>query len=290
MVEPALGPEGGSAPDLMNSPTLTVHATQMGMVMGTAAYMAPEQARGRPVDRRADIWAFGVVLHEMLTGRRMFEGDEITDVLAAVLRQDIDFTALPAATPSSVRRLLRRCLEKDPRKRLSAIGDARLEIDELDHAGASPVSPAPARPSPMRWLWPAVAAVAIITAIAALTRPRVTGASPEVARLSMLAPPGEQFYPDSSGVAISPDGTMVAFVVGAESRTDTELWVRSLGSTKARRLDDAAGANLPFWSPDSQRIGFFTTTKLKTISASGGRGETLVTRPAAAVRRGVRPT
>ncbi len=114
----------------MNSPTLTARATQMGMILGTAAYMAPEQARGRTVNRRADVWAFGVVLYEMLTGRRAFEGEDISITLASVLKEDVSWQALPVNLPAPVRRLLRRCLEKDPKRRLSAIGDARLELDE----------------------------------------------------------------------------------------------------------------------------------------------------------------
>jgi serine/threonine protein kinase len=128
----AATPEG-PASEPSNSPTLTARATGMGMILGTAAYMSPEQARGRTVDRRADIWAFGVILYELLTGRRTFEGEEISDVLAAVLRQEIDWTKLPADTPPAVRRLLTRCLDKDPRRRLSAIGDARFEL--LRHPG-----------------------------------------------------------------------------------------------------------------------------------------------------------
>lgn len=122
----ALEPAGGSSANAMNSPTLSVHATQMGVILGTAAYMAPEQARGRPVDRRADIWAFGVVLFEMLTGQRAFEGDDVSITLASVLKDDVEWKALPANVPPSVRRLLHRCLAKDPRRRLSSIGDARL--------------------------------------------------------------------------------------------------------------------------------------------------------------------
>ncbi len=114
----------------MNAPTLTARATTMGVVLGTAAYMAPEHARGRAVDRRADIWAFGVVLFEMLTGKRAFEGDDISITLASVLKDDLDWQSLPPGIPPSVHRLLRRCLEKDPKKRLSAVGDARLELDE----------------------------------------------------------------------------------------------------------------------------------------------------------------
>ncbi|HSP91428.1 MAG TPA: serine/threonine-protein kinase, partial [Vicinamibacterales bacterium] len=159
-----------------DSPTLTARlrqgygeaGTAMGMILGTAAYMAPEQARGKAVDRRADIWAFGVVLYEMLTGRRMFEGEDTSDILAAVLRQDIDWSALPAATPPAVRRLLRRCIEKDPRKRLSAMADARLELEESEPSVATlQRGTPPARRTFARWLWPSLAGAALVVAGAA---------------------------------------------------------------------------------------------------------------------------
>ncbi len=133
----ALDPTGGSSAAAMNSPTISLHATQQGVILGTAAYMAPEQARGRVVDRRADIWAFGVVLFEMLAGRRAFDGDDISITLASVLKDDLNWAALPADLPSPVRRLLRRCLEKDPKRRLSSISDAWLELDD---ASAAPVA------------------------------------------------------------------------------------------------------------------------------------------------------
>src|SRR5215813_7311726 len=132
-----MDPAGVSAVDAMNSPTLTARATQMGMIIGTAAYMAPEQAKGKSVDQRADIWAFGVVLYEMLTGRRAFEGDDISITLAAVLKEDVDWQALPPDLPAPVRRLLRRCLEKDPKGRLSAIADARLELEDAGKPDAA---------------------------------------------------------------------------------------------------------------------------------------------------------
>ena len=234
----ALGPEGPNATaDASNSPTLTARATQMGMIIGTAAYMSPEQARGKSVDRRADIWAFGVVLYEMLTGRRAFEGQEISDVLAAVLRQDIDWTALPPGTPPNIRRLLKRCLEKDPRKRLSAIGDARLELDEPEPAAAaSAPRRCAARRSIAARLWPAIAGV-VLTAVrrgAAVAKVPGGRGRTVLTRLSVLPPPGDELYPDSTGVAISPDGTMVAFVVGSVTQSETQLWVRSLDSPIAR--------------------------------------------------------
>jgi serine/threonine protein kinase/Tol biopolymer transport system component len=271
----------GAAADAMNSPTLTARATQMGMILGTAAYMAPEQARGRAVDRRADIWAFGVVLYEMLTGQRAFPGDDISDVMASVLKTEPDWQAVPATTPAPVRRLLRRCLEKDPRKRLSSIGDARLELDETESPTAAVTSPSPtARPSAVSRLWPVLAGVVVTAVVAALIWPRSRAAGPlDLTRLSILAPPGAALYPDSATVAISPDGTMVAFVVGTVSRSETQLWVRSLNSTAARRLEGGDDANLVFWSPDSRRIAFFTPSKLKTIAASGGRAEVLADAP-----------
>jgi Tol biopolymer transport system component len=269
---------GSATSAVSDSPTLTARATQAGLILGTAAYMAPEQARGKPVDRRADIWAFGLVLCEMLTGRRVIEGDEISDVLAAVLRQDIDFTRLPTATPTSVRRLLARCLERDPRKRLSAMGDARLELDEREAATAAPAAMGgpPVRSSLVSRVWPAAVAVVVTAVAAALLMPKPSPApNALLTRLAVLPPPGEVMFPDSTGVAISPDGTMVAFVVGGVARSDSELWVRSLDSPTARRLENANGAQLPFWSPDSRRIGFFTPTKLETIAVAGGRPEVL---------------
>ncbi len=281
-LEPA-GVASGSpstSPTLMNSPTLTAAGTQLGVILGTAAYMSPEQARGRVVDRRADVWAFGALLYEMLTGRRAFPGDDVSDVLATVLKTEPDWSALPAETPPSVRRLLHRCLEKDPRRRLSAIADARLELDDREPAATVPASVAAPRPSLAARLWPALAGALLAAAVAALLWPSSRPpASAGVVRLSALAPPGTTLYPDSTGVAISPDGTMVAFVVGSAIHSESQLWVRSLDSLVARRLEDGDGAALPFWSPDSRRIGFFTLGKLKTIAASGGRAEVLCDAP-----------
>jgi Tol biopolymer transport system component len=284
-MEPAAA---SSPPPLANSPTFTAPphlrqgydaGTQMGLVVGTAAYMAPEQARGKTVDRRADIWAFGCVLFEMLTGRHAFEGEEISDVLASVLKAEPMWAAIPAETPASLRRLLRRCLEKDPRKRLSSIGDARLELDEPDaprSSATAAVTPAtPVRRRATAFLWPAIACAAVAAAVVlALERPREPEAAP-LRRFSLLPPPAATLYPDSTGVAISPDGSMVAFIVGDTVGSDTQLWVRSLDSLVARRLEDADGARLPFWSPDSRRIGFSAGQKLKAIPASGGRAQAI---------------
>ena len=153
----ALDPTSASSAEMMNSPTFTPPSTMMGTIIGTAAYMAPEQARGKAVDRRADIWAFGVVVYEMLTGRRPFDGDDTSTTLASVIRDDVSWQALPADLPAPAHRMLRRCLEKDPRRRLSAIGDARIELED---AMATPAEPAPP-PTPQRWFGLTIAALSL---------------------------------------------------------------------------------------------------------------------------------
>ena len=180
-----------------------------------------------------------------------------------------------------MRRLLKRCLEKDPRKRLSAIGDARLELDEPE-----PVTGVPASPARLfdrrsaRVCGPRIAGVVLTAMVAALLWPRPIAIAPD-GTVATRDPPAawRELYPDSTGVAISPDGTMVAFVVGSVNQSISQLWVRSLDSSIARKLDDTEGALLPFWSPDSKRLGFLTSRKLKTIAVTGGRSETLTDAP-----------
>ena len=279
----ALGADGESgAADPSNSPTLTARATQLGMILGTAAYMSPEQARGRAVDRRADVWAFGCVLYEMLTGRRAFAGDDVTETLATVLKDPPDWTGLPRDLPVPIQRLLRRCLAKDPRKRLSAIGDARLELDEPDDVRASS-EPAATPRRPFVPMLAAAAAGAIVTAAVAFGLWRTSGPSGQaetMMRTSMLAPESVVFSPDAADSAISPDGKLVVFVSGSVSGTgDAQLWLRSVNALTAQRLENTTGAFLPFWSPDSRRLGFFADGKLKTIGVDGGRPDVICDAP-----------
>jgi Tol biopolymer transport system component len=240
-----------------------------GIILGTAAYMAPEQARGKAVDKRADIWAFGLVLYEMLAGRTAFAGDTITDVLAAVLTREPDWTALPATTPASIRRLLVRCLEKDPKRRLRDIGDARLEIEDTIRSpmgDTSPVATAP-RVRPLAWAAAGFAAAAIVLVGVAASGvwPRERTSEVRPLRLSIVHTEGSEV-----GVpAISPDARRVAYRARQGDGMPL-LWVRDLASGEAQPLAGTENAALPFWSPDSSDLGFFSGVSLKRVSAAGG--------------------
>ncbi len=256
--------------DPNSSPTLTLSATRAGMILGTAAYMSPEQARGIAADKRADIWAFGVVLYEMLAGKQMFASESVSDTLASVLKTDPDWSALPAGTPPSIRRLLRRCLERDRRRRLHDIADARLEIDEAPSAlTEAPAVPAQAH-SRIRTLLPwSIAALALI---AWLGNTLWRTAAPDSSIQVLLQPPEKAVFTPvsqiSGGMAVSPDGRTVAFAATQDS--GTLLWVRRLDSLSARPLARTDNAYFPFWSPDNRFLGFFAEGKLRKIEVAGG--------------------
>ena len=274
----------GQDPD---SPTMAANQTEAGMILGTAAYMSPEQARGRPLDKRTDVWAFGCVLFELLTARHPFPGNTISDRIAAILERDPDWRILPAATPPRIRWLLRRCLEKDPRRRLHDLADARIEIDEAasnphdrDAAAASPAIGAANRSGGregVAWIIAAAAVVALIAALASRNRPPADPADtarvystainlPDELRLWSGNPPGR--------FALSPDGRRLA-VVGTDAKGETMLWVRPLDAVVAQPLAGTEGATFPFWSPDSRFIAFQAQGKLKRIDASGGPATTV---------------
>ena len=212
----AMDPAGASSADAMTSPTLTGHATQMGTIIGTAAYMAPEQANGRPVDRRADIWAFGVVCFEMLTGKPLFAGETISETLAAVLRDDIDWTVLPAATPERIGRLLKRCLHRDVKQRLQAIGEARIVLDSTDDWTGPAASSVRIPPPPLRnrqILWGCASAlVAVAAAASGWLLGRANIPSPVVTRLSIPLPVPLAPHYEAANVALSRDGGTLAYV------------------------------------------------------------------------------
>jgi Tol biopolymer transport system component len=274
------------SPTLMNSPTLTAaHGTQLGVILGTAAYMAPEQARGGAVDKRADIWAFGVVLYEMLTGASLFGGDTVSDTLAGVLKTEIDLARLPPGTPRAVRELLRRCLERRPKNRLHDIADARIVLDEVAaglDGGDDAVPSAAPRPAAvwrraLPWL---VALAAVALGVVGLVRGTSRAAGTRVVagrttRFVVPTPgPGEiDGYP-----AVSPDGRWLAFCF-APDRGVTRLWLHSFERGESRELAGTDHALQPFWSPDGRHLGFFADGELRKVEVATGHVEKLASAP-----------
>jgi len=254
-----------STPTMM--PTITTAGTAAGMILGTAAYMSPEQARGRPVDKRADIWAFGCVLWEMLTGRRAFDGETVTDVLAAVVTRDPDRSALPPSTPPAVRRLLARCLDKDARTRLRDMGEARIVLaspQNEDVAAARAAVPAPSARGRTWWLVTASLALVVGAALGrfAFAPP---AARPRAFEFDVTVP--DQRI-EMGSLALSPDGSMLAFAA-RDGEGERRLWVRGMDSVDARVLPGTAGARYPFWSPDGKEIAFFSDNRLLRIALDG---------------------
>jgi serine/threonine-protein kinase len=278
------GRAGESAIDATASPTITTPAmTQAGLILDTAAYMSPEQARGKPTDSRADIWAFGAVLYEMLSGRRAFDGDDVGDTLAAVIKTDPDWTLLPPDVPQALHTLLRRCLAKDRRQRVSEISTAKFILSELENlgtlpssAGTTPGGPA-SRRSRRSWLLPAVAGsglAAVCVAIGAwATRP--PSPSSVVARFS--------FTPETPGlsglafrvIAVSPDGTSLAY------SANRRIFIRSVGEFEARALTEPLSANNPVFAPDGESILFISVAEggpaLRRVPIRGGTASTIAT-------------
>ena len=258
--------------------------TRVGVILGTAAYMSPEQARGKPVDKRADIWAFGCVLFEMLTGRTPFAGDTAADTLAAILEREVDLRPLPESTPSAIRTLIARCLTKDPRNRLQAIGEARIAAER---AIAQPESVAPfsegraqtlttarARWRALGWaIGGAVLASAGLVWLAPWTKD--TARMPPQYLTATLGAAATLVNGPGDAVALSADGSTIAFVAQQANGGPARIYVRSLSQLQARALTGTEDAHGPFFSPDGERIGFFAGGKLKTASASGGDVKTV---------------
>ena len=271
----------GSSPDLSASPTTVYAATQAGVVLGTAAYMSPEQARGKNVDRRTDIWSFGCVLYECLTGKQAFAGETTSDLVARILEREPDWRALPAGTPPRLVELIKRCLRKDARERLRDIGDARIEIDEIAKGGvlATPGEPAPAGPG-RRTLGLAVTAAVLVTALAVAGIMRASVRPPELRplHLSVQGPEGSVLSDEVPDIVISPDGSRLAFMA-IDSVGIGHLWIRPLSSTEPRMLPGTERALIPFWSPDGRNLAFFANASLKRVAVTGDGMQTICPAP-----------
>ena len=248
----------------VDAPTITSASTRIGVVLGTAAYMSPEQTRGLPVDRRADVWAFGCLLFEMLAGSAAFTGSTSSDILAAVLHGDPQWQKLPAGTPPALVQLLRRCLEKDQRRRFHDIADVRLMLEdaaiEPSHAAESP------RHRPRAWISAALLGAAAGAAILAVVQWRRSPPPAERIAFQVTAPAGSEF-PANAEMALSPDGRRLVFVAASQQTRD--LWIHSFASGTSHPLPDTRGATFPFWSADGRDVGFFADGWLKRIDATG---------------------
>jgi Tol biopolymer transport system component len=255
----------GLSGDVFDRQTLTATRLAPGTIAGTPAYMSPEQARGQAVDNRADIWAFGCVLYEMLTGRMAFSGATVSDTMASVLERSPDWSALPAATPPNLRRVLSRCLEKQPKSRWRDIGDVRIELEDSREWALPPVA-AERRGHSLRERAAWAALVVVAAATAAVLTPLRTAPEAREARVDLLFP--REVATDFAQIALSPDGQQVVTAFSFNALQRESLWLRSLESTSGRILAGTEGATFPFWSPDGESIGFFAEGKLKRIDVS----------------------
>jgi serine/threonine protein kinase/Tol biopolymer transport system component len=263
---------------LSNSPTL-MSASMPGMIMGTAAYMSPEQAKGKEADRVSDVWAFGCVLYEMLTGRAVFEGETTSEIFAGVLKGEPDWNCLPVETPPAIRRLLRRCLQKNRMQRFHDMADARIEIEEADTepAAQSVTAPSTRRRDRMGWIVAALSLIGMaVLAIPAVFYLRTAPPDAPEMRLEITTPATS----DPFSFALSPNGRQLVFVASGEGTQ--RLWLRPLNVVTAQPVAGTEGASYPFWSPDNRSVGFFADGRLKRIDIGGGSPQVL----ADAVARG----
>ncbi|MDX2152452.1 MAG: protein kinase [Bryobacteraceae bacterium] len=274
-LEPEAGVSAAAAGTGHDSPTLSLAATRAGVILGTAGYMSPEQARGVPADKRSDIWAFGVLLYELLTGRLTFAGETVADTLAAVLKTDPDFAALPADTPAPLRRLLRRCLQRDRKKRLHDIADARLEL-ELEPEPLLPAGADAAARRAWRTIVPWAVAGALALAIPVLlwfNRPRGT-TDPLAVRFELLPPEGMRFT--DAGHSVSPDGRLLLIHAMLDGSTETSLYLRALNAPNYRLLPGATNGRYAEFSADSRRFVFLSAdNKVKRFELETGTASTV---------------
>ena len=268
-----------SASGLADSPTVTAMATKSGVILGTAAYMSPEQARGKPLDKRTDVWAFGCVLYEILSGHRVFGKDTVIDTLSAVLESEPDWHLLPAVTPAGARRLLRRCLQKDRRRRCHDIADARIELDDLEGESADEGHAATeqtAASGPRTWTilpWALASGLGVVLVSTVwVTGSRSSSPPPEMAHLSVELPAGHSLGGGGGDpLTLSRDGQRLAYVAAAGQARTVGLFLRRLDDPTVLAVADTEGAGYPFFSPDGESVGFWADGWLQRVPFTGGQ-------------------
>ena len=263
-----------SSSDLSQSPTLARTGTEAGLILGTAAYMSPEQARGKKVDKRCDVWSFGALVYEMLTGRRLFDGETVSDVLAAVLTRQPEWTALPPGTPPTVKRLLERCLERDVKLRLRDIGEARIALSGAAAGAEATGAPAVTRVGPRTWLAAGAGVAAALLLVAAYERLRPEAAVELPVRKLELAIEGFTYSAFGRVPAIALDGRRILYTAAGR------LWVRELSELTARELPQAEGALYASWSPDGRHVAYVQRGRLWNVPLDGGQPSELGEAPA----------
>ncbi len=272
----------GSDPNLSHSPTLSHHATRAGVILGTAAYMSPEQARGKAVDRRTDIWSFGCIVFECLTGRQLHEGETVSDLIARILEREPDWTALPADTPPRLREMLKRCLRKDPKERIRDIGDARLELEAIargETGSAAATAVASGRSRMRAWPWMIATGVLLGALIASFViKPGGEETQRRALRVAIPLPPGLTVTVEPPDMALSPDGGSIVFVA-SDTTGMTRLYERRLDAAVVRAIPGTERALLPFWSPDSRQIAFFADGNLKRMGVDGSGAQVISPAP-----------
>lgn len=276
------GNSGIQSPELSHSPTQSHIMTEAGIILGTASYMSPEQAKGKVVDKRTDIWSFGVVLFECLTGKKLFEGESLPEILGSIFRQEITLDALPTTVPDSIRNLLSRCIERDPSLRLRDIGEARILLSKTTHPEKSLTTPVPAK---TKSSWKAVVLTAIVTMLVAaaagmIFRNRLTSDQPSLS-FEIL---GASFNYQSA-VAISRDGTQIAYIPYHPTGI-SPLYVRTLNSFTSRQIPGTEKAANPFFSPDGSKIGYFAKRSLYVVHLNGGAPQKIAVVPQDLIKSG----
>jgi len=261
----------GTDTSLSFSPTITAAMTQAGVILGTAAYMSPEQARGQKVDKRSDIWSFGVLVYEMLVGAQLFSGDTATDILGAIVHRKPEWDRLPQSTPPALVRLLKRCLTMELSERLRDIGEARYALAHLDDEVPAETA-TPTTKTSVAWPWKAAAALFLLLSSILVVALVSKDTTREVMQVTIEPPEGHRLVSTEERggqVRISPDGRSLAFVAQDESG-GTQVWVRPLDSSDAHPVQGTEGASRPFWSPDSRSLAFFSGGKLRRVALDGG--------------------